>query len=165
VMTGLADEAPSRPPRIVRPASARPATPHDHGIVASLRDEALAEQGPVRGGALYAVREARAVPAPDDPARPLWVGLLTDAVVGYLAASVEDLVSGDRLGKVDALYVDPGCRGVGVGEAMMEQALRWFRGLGCVGVDAIALPGARATKNFFEESGFTSRLLVMHHRL
>jgi ribosomal protein S18 acetylase RimI-like enzyme len=164
-MTGLADEAPSRPPRIVRPASARPATPHDQTIVVSLRDEALAEQGPIRGGALYAAREARSVPGADDPERPLWVGLLVEAVVGYLAASVEDLVSGDRLGKVDALYVDPRCRSVGVGEAMMEEALGWFRAQGCVGVDAIALPGARATKNFFEESGFTSRLLVMHHRL
>jgi hypothetical protein len=36
---------------------------------------------------------------------------------------------------------------------------------GCSGVDATALPGNRATKNFFEESGFTARLLVMHHRL
>ena len=32
-------------------------------------------------------------------------------------------------------------------------------------VDAIALPGHRATKNFFEEHHFTARALTMHHRL
>ena len=36
---------------------------------------------------------------------------------------------------------------------------------GCVGVDAFALPGHRAAKNFFEESGFTARAIVMHHVL
>ena len=47
----------------------------------------------------------------------------------------------------------------------MDQLLEWFRGRGCNGVDATALPGNRATKNFFEMSGFTARLLVMHHRM
>ena len=31
--------------------------------------------------------------------------------------------------------------------------------------DAMALPGHRATKNFFEAHGFTARALVMHRRL
>ena len=34
-----------------------------------------------------------------------------------------------------------------------------------MGIDATALPGNRATKNFFEAHGFTARLLVMHHAL
>ena len=36
---------------------------------------------------------------------------------------------------------------------------------GCVGVDALALPGHRAAKNFFETHGFTARSLVMHRTL
>jgi GNAT superfamily N-acetyltransferase len=68
------------------------------------------------------------------------------------------------LGVVEAIYVEPQARAVGVGEALMDTALDWFRRRGCAGVDAVALPGARLTKNFFEEFGFTSRLLVMHHR-
>ena len=32
-------------------------------------------------------------------------------------------------------------------------------------VDAFALPGHRATKNFFEEEGFTARALIMHRPL
>jgi hypothetical protein len=47
----------------------------------------------------------------------------------------------------------------------MGELLAWFSARGCLGVDSTALPGARETKNFFEESGFTARLLVMHRRL
>jgi hypothetical protein len=36
---------------------------------------------------------------------------------------------------------------------------------GCVGVDATALPGHRAAKNFFETNGFTARALAMHRPL
>ena len=93
------------------------------------------------------------------------MGELAGEVVGYLAARVDGLGDGRRVGVIEAVYVDPACRGVGVGEAMVGSALGWFRAQGCIGVDALALPGSRATKNFFEESGFTSRLLVMHHRL
>lgn len=144
-----------------RPATARPATGADSPAVFALAEAALAEQLPLRGGDLYAVREAR----PVGPGSSVWVGELAGAIVGYLAGRVEDLADARRLGVIDAVYVDPGCRSVGVGEAMMASALAWFVSRGCSGVDAIALPGARATKNFFEESGFTSRLLVMHHRL
>ena len=47
----------------------------------------------------------------------------------------------------------------------MGLLLEWCRDQGCRGVDALALPGMRATKNFFEESGFSARLIVMHHRM
>jgi hypothetical protein len=39
------------------------------------------------------------------------------------------------------------------------------RGGGCVGIDALALPGNRQTKNFFESFGFTARAIVVHRRL
>jgi hypothetical protein len=38
----------------------------------------------------------------------------------------------------------------------------WCREQACVGIDALALPGNRATKNFFEMLGFTARALVVH---
>jgi GNAT superfamily N-acetyltransferase len=137
--------------------SARPAAAPDVAAIAALREAALAELAGLRGADLY---PARPLPAPGDPARPLWVGELAGAVVGYLAASATGAT-----GAIDAVYVDPGCRAVGVGQAMVDVALDWFVGAGCTGVDALALPGARATKNFFEENGFTARLLVVHRRL
>jgi len=137
--------------------SARPLAAADVAAVAALRDAALGEIAGARGGRLY---EPRPLPAPDDKARPCWVGELDGTVVGYLVAS-----SSASLGRVDAVYVDHACRSVGVGSAMLDQALEWMRAHGCTDADASALPGARATKNFFEESGFTARLLVVHRRL
>jgi GNAT superfamily N-acetyltransferase len=152
-------------PPLTRAASARRAAASDLEGVLRLRRDALAELAPLRGGDVYGVREASAPGVADDPGRPLWVGVLAETVVGYLSGRVDVLADGRRLGVVEGVYVDPACRSVGVGEAMMAAAVGWFREQGCAGVDAIALPGARATKNFFEESGFTSRLLLMHHRL
>ena len=48
---------------------------------------------------------------------------------------------------------------------MMGDLVAWCEEQGCAGMDAMALPGHRSAKNFFEESGFTARKLVMHHRL
>jgi len=138
-------------------ASARLVADADVADVTALRRAALDEIDGVRGGALY---PARPLPAPGVEDHPLWVGELAGTDVGYLAASASG-----SLGAVTAVYVDPGCRAVGVGTAMMTEALAWMVRRGCTGVDALALPGARATKNFFEESGFTARLLVVHRRL
>lgn len=47
----------------------------------------------------------------------------------------------------------------------MSVGLDWFRSQGCVGVEATALPGQRATKNFFEEQGLQARLLTVYRSL
>ena len=140
--------------------------------MAELCRAGLAELGPERGGPLYVARDGRREPvdvslkaALDDAAHGAWVGTIDDVVVGYLVGRVEDLSDGQRLGVVEDVFVEPQAREVGVGEALMDQALPWFRDQGCLGVDAIALPGMRATKNFFETFGFTARTIVVHHRL
>jgi GNAT superfamily N-acetyltransferase len=143
-----------------RVATARSAGTADLETVTALRRRALDEVRVLRGGPLYVDREAVELPDPQDDDHRVVVGVLAGAVVGYLSARVAD-----GLGKVDAIYVDAACRAVGVGEAMMAEAIDWFRSRGCWGADATALPGARATKNFFEETGFTARLLVMHRAL
>ena len=136
--------APEQPPtaatsRADRIAVSRPARPADRAEIGRLREEALAEQAPLRGGGLYVEREARPIPGEHDAAARVWVGLVAGAVVGYLAGRIERLSGDRRLGLVEAIYVDPACRAVGVGEAMMAEALEWFRSEGCVGVDAVAL--------------------------
>ena len=47
----------------------------------------------------------------------------------------------------------------------MDAVLAWARERGCIGIDSLALPGNRDTKNFFETFGFTARLLVVHRKL
>lgn len=125
-----------------------------------------------RGGSVFVAREARAEPVEEslaravvDPGLLVVVGTIDQTVLGYATGRVEALRDGRCLGVIDDLFVEEEARAVGVGEAMMDLLLAWFRDRGCAGVDATALPGARETKNFFEESGFSARLLVMHHRM
>ena len=153
--------------------AARRATEADVPVLAALCRESLAEfRARERGGAVFVAREARGEPIEQslrqavlDPERLVVVGTIDDVIVGYATGRVEALRDGRCLGVIDDLFVVEEARAVGVGEALMDQLLPWFRAHGCAGVDATALPGARETKNFFEESGFTARLLVMHHRL
>ncbi len=85
--------------------------------------------------------------------------------VGYAVGRVEVLRDGGRLAVVDELYVEPDAREVAVGEALMDDLLEWATAQGCFGIDALALPGNRATKNFFERYGLTARAIVVHKRL
>jgi ribosomal protein S18 acetylase RimI-like enzyme len=152
---------------------ARPATPSDVPVLADLAAQALLELAPMRGGSVFGAREARAADAVEaslsadvaDEGTCVLAGTIDETVVAYAVGRTEALRDGSTLGIITDLYVDEGARMVGIGEAMMGELLAWFRSRGCRGVDATALPGNRATKNFFEESGFTARLLVMHHRL
>lgn len=148
--------------------TARRADDADVPAVRRLAVQARAELGAEeRGGRLFIGRETAPEPVLDlgDPDRIVVMGAIDDTVVGYGVGRTEPLREGGRLGIVEELYVEPEARGVAVGEGMMDVLLAWFRDQGCTGVDAAALPGARATKNFFERSGFSARLLVMHHRL
>jgi GNAT superfamily N-acetyltransferase len=152
--------------------AARPATDADLGRIAELAAAALAELAPMRGGAVFCAREARPVPAAAslatvlaDPDQLLVAGTVDGVVVGYAAARLDRLRDGTTIGVIDDLFVELGAREVGVGEAVIDRVLDWCRDRGCAGVDAIALPGARETKNFFESFGFTARAIVVHHRL
>ena len=150
----------------------RAATPEDLPAVVALADDLRAELIPMRGGRLWSVREARPGPAEvaygallTDPDACVVVGTLDDVVVGFGVAITEPLADGGKLGIVTELFVDIEARAVGVGEIMLEGLVEFCEREGCVGIDAFALPGHRAAKNFFEESGFTARAIVMHHVL
>ena len=150
----------------------RAATPEDLPAIIGLVDALRTELTPMRGGRIWAVREARSGPPGDaygalltDPSACVVVGTIDDVVVGFGVATIEALNDGSRLGVVSELFVDGEARAVGVGEGMLEALVAFCGREGCVGVDAFALPGHRAAKNFFEESGFTARAIVMHHVL
>ena len=152
--------------------ASRPATADDIPRVVELAELMRAELGSMRGGALWLEREAWPEPLADaydallerDDAL-LTVGTIDDVVLGFGAVMVEQLRSGVRLGVVTDLFVEEPARAVGVGEALIDTLVAHCRTAGCIGVDAAALPGHRAAKNFFETHGFTARALTMHHRL
>jgi GNAT superfamily N-acetyltransferase len=129
----------------------------------------------VRGGALFTRRETGLVAQTlveaggldrllADSGRRVLVGTVDDAVVG-LAVGRTDAAGEISLGIIDACYVEPEARGVGVGRALVDDLMAWFASAGCGGVDVTALPGDRETKNFLEGSGFKARLLTMHRPL
>lgn len=150
----------------------RRAVPDDAERLAELTAEAVAEQIEGRGGRIWSQREARGVPAEGglataiaDSGKLVLAGTIDEVVIGYAVAQVEPLADGTLLGVVTDIYVEPEARGIGVGEAMIDEVLVWCARRGCVGVDALALPGNRHTKNFFETFGFKARALVVHRSL
>ncbi|MGH9018967.1 MAG: GNAT family N-acetyltransferase [Acidimicrobiales bacterium] len=154
---------------------ARPATRHDADRCGELCREALNALKDVRGGALFARREtglvAEALLRPGgldrllaDGRRRVLVGTVDASVVGMALGRV-DAVGETTIGVVDACYVEPEARGVGVGRALVDDLAAWFTAAGCRGIDVTALPGDRPTKNFLEGAGFKARLLTMHRPL
>ena len=152
--------------------AARPATEDDLPDLAALARAAIEELRPTKGGELWFRTVARAEPVEDslrsavaDPDQLVLLGTVDDVAVGYAAVRLERLRDGGLLAVVDDIYVDPGARGVAVGEVVMDAVLDWARERGCFGVDSIALPGNRDTKNFFERFGLVARAIVVHKAL
>jgi ribosomal protein S18 acetylase RimI-like enzyme len=150
----------------------RPATVDDLPRVVELSRLLRDELTPMKGGVLWSNREARAEPLKAAFAALLErddalvvVGTVDDTVIGFGVVTLERLRTGETLGVISDLFVEPGARAVGVGEAMAGDLVAYCVAHGCTGIDALALPGHRAAKNFFEESGFTARAIVMHRRL
>jgi GNAT superfamily N-acetyltransferase len=149
----------------------RAATAADVPRLAELARAVIAELAPMRGGQIWRAREARAEPIEDglaalldDADARVVVATIDDVVLGYAVVRLEHLGDGSVLGVVDDIFVEEEARQIGLGEMMMDDLVPWCEERKCVGMDAMALPGHRATKNFFEESGFTARQLIMHHR-
>lgn len=150
---------------------ARPAAPGDAPRVVELCSEALAEVTARRGGGQLAravlgglaVPEWLAAALASDRAQVV-VGELGDAVMGV---GVVRAAAGPAGGTatVDLLFVEPGARGVGLGEVIMDALCAWAEGEGCDGLDAAALPGSREAKAFFETHGMVARALIMHRSL
>jgi len=90
-----------------------------------------------------------------------WVGTIDEEVVGVAVAVAE---SGGA-GRIPLMFVQPEARGVGVGEAMLDEATVWLAEKGCLTIDISALPGDRDTKQFLEGAGMVARLLVMSRTL
>jgi GNAT superfamily N-acetyltransferase len=151
---------------------ARAAAANDLDVVVALCETATKELRSLRGGAIWSQWEGRPDPidagireTADDPGACLIVGTIDEVVVAYAAVDDSILHDGSHVGNLTDLYVLPEARGIGVGEAMMESAIDWCRARGCIGIDSIALPGDRATKNFFESFGLVARALRVHKSL
>ena len=147
--------------------AARRAEAGDLARLIELDAEARAGLVTQRGGILRLRREVSPFDpaALDDPRALVVVGVINDVIIGFAAVAAETLGDGGELAVLGGLYVEPDAREVGVGEAMMDLVLAWSEERGSGGIDAVALPGDRATKNFFERYGLTARAIVVHRVL
>lgn len=125
-----------------------------------------------RGGALDILLRGRPEPIEksflDDLAsadHSVLVATANDQPVGYLVARRQVLRSEEAILMVSDLWVHPKARGIGLGSALMQDALEIASSSGCVGIDARALPGDRATKNFFESFGLVARTIEVHRAI
>ena len=150
----------------------RPARPDDLPVLDDLATQAIEELTPNRGGAVWRRQLARPVPPLGSleadlrsPDHHVVVGTIDDEPVGYSVVRVDTLTDGSRLGVISDLFTLPGARDVAVGETMMDALIAWCRERGCFGVDSIALPGDRHTKNFFESFGLVARAIIVHRDL
>ncbi len=151
---------------------ARPAAEADLDVVVALARAATEELRPLRGGRIWAELETRDEPLAATFAREfvaterlVLVGTIDRTVVGYAAAHELVLRSHAAISRITDLYVLPDARGVGVGEQLLTAIEQWARGRGHAGLDSLALPGDRNTKNFFESFGLVARAIEVHRSL
>ena len=151
--------------------STRVATPYETDVVTALIREGRVGLRDARGGALWLDRQALQEPLDllvqsvmtDD----LWLvqlAFLDDVPLGILVAERETN-TGTSVAVVREVFVVEEARGIGLGELMMDATVTWATENNCVGVDGYALPGDRATKNFFETFGLVARGIVVHRAI
>ena len=152
--------------------AARTATTDDLDVLTDLASDAIDELTPNRGGEVWRRQRSRPSPVGEslsddlgDPACQVVVGMIDDVPIGYGVVHLEELTDHSMLGVISDLYTLPGARGVGAGEAMMDALIAWSSERGCFGIDSLALPGDRHTKNFFESFGLVARAIVVHRSL
>jgi GNAT superfamily N-acetyltransferase len=146
--------------------TARPAGADDLSTVLRLVAEFVTEQRAQRGGEVWAAQDGGALCDPDarragiaDPNHLTLLGAIDDVPIGVLLARLDALDDGTTLAVIDALYVEPDARAVGVGSSMLDAVIAWAEDRGARGVDATVLPGNRGGKNFFEMHGLVARAI------
>jgi L-amino acid N-acyltransferase YncA len=148
----------------------RPATRDDLERIVELYGPAEVEQVALREFWQYA--DALAEPTlgsletiTDDPNAHLVVGTIDDVIFGFAYGTIDPLLpqaGGELIGVVRMIYTEAEARMVGVGAAMLEGIMDWFRSHEVARFDAIVSPGHRLAKNFFEAAGFKARRITMY---
>jgi GNAT superfamily N-acetyltransferase len=152
--------------------TARLAVESDLPCLIPIVEQGLAAAEGERGAELWLLEDAPRPPLAAalehllaDTAAAVIAGCVDAVPVGVLLIARRELVDGRGIARVSFVFVDPRARDVGVGEALIGAATTWALASGCVGLDGLALPGDRHTKNLYERSGLTARLITVHRDL
>jgi ribosomal protein S18 acetylase RimI-like enzyme len=92
----------------------------------------------------------------------VFVATLIEVVLGYMVVLIRPDI--DR-GVITHAFVEEGARELGLGDTMVEYAIALVREVGLSGIEAVALPGDRETKNLYERAGLTARKLTVYKSL
>ncbi len=148
---------------------ARPAAVDDLAVIERLLDDAKPEIEAQRGGATFLVAEGSELQSVSealaDDAAVVLVGTYDDVVLGVATMRFVNRSDGQLVGRIERLLVDAEARKSGIGEAMMNRLLDACAERRCTGIESIALPGDRHTKNFFESFGLKARMLTVMREL
>ena len=98
----------------------------------------------------------------DSPRWAIFVAGLDGVVMGYLCVDFEAQRDAPL---IEAVYVTADARELGLGDALVSAAIAECQRRGATAIDAYALPGDRETKNLFERSGLTARLLIVTKKI
>jgi len=98
----------------------------------------------------------------ESPRWAVFVAGLDDVPMGYLCVDFEAQRDAPL---IEAVYVTTDARELGIGDAMVSAAIEECLLHGAEAIDAYALPGDRETKNLFERSGLTARLLIVTKKI
>jgi GNAT superfamily N-acetyltransferase len=142
---------------------ARVATTDDLPTLRALEDAARDIVRPVRGGAVHLDVDGVAWSLSSRFGSPnvvVLAGLIDGAVIGYAVVSAASTAA-----RIEAIFVEPEARELGVGEELLNEAISWARHQQCTTLDAVALPGDRHTKNFFETFGMVARAITVSRSL
>jgi GNAT superfamily N-acetyltransferase len=141
----------------------RVATAADLPGLTTMEAEARLAIRPARGGAVHLDVDGAGWMLTDRLSAPtalVLCGLIEGVVIGYAVVSAHGPAA-----RIEAIYVEPEARELGVGEELLNAAIAWSTEHGCSTLDAVALPGDRHTKNFFETFGMVARAITVSRRL
>ena len=110
-----------------------------------------------RGGDLWLARHPAQSPAwPSIGTGGVIVGVIDEVSVGYLRFHLAD-----RVLYVDDVFVHPGAREIGFGDALLAAAVDDGVERGAVRIEVEALPGDRDTKNLYERAAITAKRITL----
>lgn len=143
----------------------RHAEPADAARLADLETdarEAMARErgGPERLAELPERGRAGWEAALADPDQVVLLATYDGIPLGFLGAGLDRGVL-----RIAGIWVEPDARELGLGEELLTTAIDAAVARGASAVEAVALPGDRATKNLFERFAVKARAIVVHRSL
>lgn len=150
------------------PIAVRQASEADLGEVMALVSQAHRCQLDQRDGDIWALADAALQAESRLVARLsgglVLLGTVLGVPVGVAVVRLDPVATG-TLAFIEELYTQPEARRVGVGRRLIDAVESWAIEAGCLGIDSVALPGDRNTKNFFEAAGLIARAITVHRAL